>query len=144
MVPPPVTLSVHEPGPGANRSRSCLSCDTADERSAGDGRACLRERTAQLGAARFGDGPTREALTPARFESVIVAASAVHHVTLHACPPPAITTEKLVPVSAPVGSVPGAASVEPILNVQVAVKDGPSSVKTPVSAAAAGNSRTPA
>ena len=76
-------------------------------------------------------------IVPARFESVIVAASAVHHVTLHGCPPPAITTEKLVPVRAPVGSAGGVASAEPILKVQIAL-EGPSSVKTPVKAAAAG------
>ena len=76
-------------------------------------------------------------IVPARFESVIVAASAVHQVTLQACAPPAITTEKLVPVRAPVGSAGGVASADPILKVQIPF-DGPSSVNTPVNAAAAG------
>jgi hypothetical protein len=36
-----------------------------------------------------------------KFESVIVAAPAVHQYTLHAAPPPSKTTLKLVPVRAP-------------------------------------------
>ena len=66
---------------------------------------------------------------PRKFESVMVTASATHHVTLHASPPPAMTTEKSVPVSAPVPRV-------PILKIQVP-SAGPSSVNVPVNSAAA-------
>jgi hypothetical protein len=69
-------------------------------------------------------------IVPTKFEFVIVAAWATHHVTLHGCPPPAMTTEKAVPVRAPVPRV-------PILKIQVPFA-GPSSVKTPVNVAAAG------
>src|SRR2546430_11375567 len=68
-------------------------------------------------------------MLPLRSESVIVAAWETHHVTLHACAPPAMTTEKLVPVRAPVPRV-------PILKVQLAF-GGPVSVNTPVNVAAA-------
>src|SRR5205823_10725972 len=43
-----------------------------------------------------------ERMFPLRSESVCVAAASDHQITLHACPPPAMTTEKLVPVKAPV------------------------------------------
>src|SRR4029077_3339526 len=66
-----------------------------------------------------------ERTVPLRSESVIVVAASTHHVTLHACAPPAITTEKFVPVNAP-----GAT-----LNVQVPLA-GPLSVNTPVFASA--------
>src|SRR6185503_9674526 len=64
----------------------------------------------------------------------MVTACATHHVTLHACPP-SITTEKLVPVSAPVPLV-------PILKSQVAFA-GPLRVNTPVSVAAASKQYEP-
>src|SRR5205823_942356 len=69
---------------------------------------------------------------PTKFESVIVTAWATHQVTLQGCAPPAMTTTKLVPVSAPVAGVP-----DPTLKTQLAV-GGPSSVRRPVSTAAAG------
>src|SRR2546429_2500601 len=43
---------------------------------------------------------------PLRSESVSVAACETHHDTLHACAPPATTTEKVVPVTAPGPRVP--------------------------------------
>src|SRR4029077_11189290 len=68
--------------------------------------------------------PPRVMAAPARMfpwkaEVVVVTACETHHVTLHACPPPAMTTEKLVPVSAPVRL--------PILNVQTALALPPAS-----------------
>src|ERR1035437_8140268 len=66
---------------------------------------------------------------PLKSEPVIVAASATHHVTLQPVPPPAITTWKPVPVSAPVPLV-------PTLMFQIP-SEGPLSVRTPVTTAAA-------
>jgi hypothetical protein len=68
-------------------------------------------------------------IVPLKFARVIVAASATHHVTLHADAVSFITTEKSVPVRAPVPLV-------PTLNSQVSV-ELPRSVSVPVSAAAA-------
>ncbi len=68
-------------------------------------------------------------MVPLKFESVIVAASATHQYTLHASAPSGVTTEKRVPVRAPVPPV-------PILNSQIPV-EGPASVNVPVSVAAA-------
>ena len=59
----------------------------------------------------------------------MVAASAIHQVTLHACPPLVMTTEKVVPVRAPVPRVLTLKSQVPFA--------GPLSVNTPVNAAAA-------
>src|SRR5688572_3387179 len=70
-----------------------------------------------------------ERMFPWSSESVCVAAASDHQITLHACAPPARTTEKLVPVNAPVE----APSVT--LNVQLPVA-GPLSVNTPVFASA--------
>jgi len=70
-----------------------------------------------------------ERTLPLRSQSVSVAAASDHHVTAHACAPPAMTTEKLVSVKAPVD----APSVT--LNVQIPVA-GPLSVNTPVFASA--------
>jgi hypothetical protein len=61
-------------------------------------------------------------IVPTKFESVIVAAWATHQYTLHGTPPPAMTTEKLVPVSAPVPPA-------PILKIQIPF-EGPLSVNT--------------
>src|SRR2546429_4905140 len=65
-----------------------------------------------------------ERMFPLRSESVCVVAASDHQITLHACAPPARTTERLVPVKAPA-----------TLNVQLAVA-GPLSVNTPVFASA--------
>src|SRR3954466_15863054 len=136
MVPPPVTLSVHARGPGPGPGPGPASA--AQPTSAEPGMlAAALAKALPLWVPRVSVMAAPARIVPARFESVIVAASAVHHVTLQACPPPAMTTEKLVPVSAPVGSAGGVARVDPILKVQVAL-DGPSSVNTPVSAAAKG------
>jgi hypothetical protein len=74
-------------------------------------------------------------IVPTNREFVIVAAWATHHVTLHGCAPPAMTTEKWVPVRAPVPRV-------PILKIQVPF-EGPLSVNTPVNVAAAGKQYEP-
>src|ERR1700693_846004 len=58
---------------------------------------------------------------PWKVEVVMVAAASTHHVTLHACAPPAMTTWKLVPVRAPDGAL--------IIQVPFA---GPVSVNVPV------------
>src|SRR6266550_1710532 len=68
-------------------------------------------------------------IVPMKRESVMVAPWATHHVTLPGCPPPAMTTEKLLPVRAPVPLV-------PILKVQMP-SAGPLSVNTPETVAAA-------
>src|ERR1041385_1709566 len=73
--------------------------------------------------------PAPDRMFPLRSESVSVAAASDHQVTLHATAPPPRTTEKFVPVKAPVC----APSVT--LNVQLAVA-GPLSVNTPVFASA--------
>src|SRR5512140_657767 len=62
---------------------------------------------------------------PMNCEVVMVAAWDTHQVTLHGSAPPAVTTEKLVPVSAPAPPV-------PTLKIQVALA-GPFRVKVPVS-----------
>src|SRR3954468_20327883 len=136
MVPPPVTLSVHERGPGpgpgpgpASEAQPTIAVPLMLAAALAKALPLWVPRVSVMAA------PAR--IVPARFESVIVAASAVHPVTLHAWAPPAITTEKLVPVRAPVGSAGGVASADPTLKVQVAL-DGPSRVNTPVNAAAAG------
>ena len=67
-------------------------------------------------------------MDPLKFESVMVAASAIHQVTLHA-DAPLSATEKFVPVSAPVPLV-------PTLKSQVPVEE-PRSVNVPVRVAAA-------
>jgi hypothetical protein len=81
------------------------------------------------------DVPAR--ILPRKTESVRVAASAVHQNTLVLRVSPLVmTTEKLVPVRAPVPLV-------PILKIQVSLED-PSSVNTPpVSVAAALTQYTP-
>ena len=71
-------------------------------------------------------------MVPWKFELVSVAAWATHQYTFgHAVPAasPAMTTEKLVPVRAPVPPV-------PILKIQTP-SAGPSSVNVPVNVAAA-------
>jgi hypothetical protein len=45
-------------------------------------------------------------IVPMKCESVMVAASATHHVTLHRCAPLVMIIEKLVPVRTPVPLVP--------------------------------------
>src|SRR5688572_20169120 len=63
-------------------------------------------------------------MVPWKRDVVMVAASATHQYTSHDCAPPAITTEKLVPVSAPVPPV-------PILKIHTALGlPWPSSVRT--------------
>src|SRR5205823_12453576 len=75
-------------------------------------------------------------MVPLKFEVVIVTACATHQVTLQGLPPPAMTTEKPVPVRAPVPLV-------PILNSQVSV-EVPSSVNVvSVNVAPAGKQMTP-
>src|SRR3954462_10781348 len=74
-------------------------------------------------------------MVPAKFDVVIVAACETHQTTLHGWLPPAITTERFVPVSAPVPSV-------PILKLQMPL-DGSFSVSVPVRAAAAGKQYEP-
>src|SRR5689334_19340398 len=68
-------------------------------------------------------------MVPAKLEVVMVAAASTHQYTLQAVAPPAMTTWKLVPVSAPT-------AVLPTLNSQTALA-GPTSVNVPVTAAAA-------
>src|SRR4051812_2136476 len=136
MWPPPVTLSEHEPGPGPGPGPGPAS-DAQARTAVPVIVAPAFAKALPLWVPRVCSIAAPARIVPARFESVIVAAWAVHHVTLHAWAPPAITTEKLVPVRAPVGSAGGVASADPTLKVQVAL-GGPSSVNTPVSAAAAG------
>jgi hypothetical protein len=73
--------------------------------------------------------PAPARIVPIKFDVVIVAASATHHVTLHGSAPPDMTTLKSVPVRAPVPLV-------PILKSHDA-SAGPFSVSVPVSVAAA-------
>src|SRR6266480_700328 len=73
--------------------------------------------------------PAPARMLPWMLEVVIVTASATRHVTLDARAPPAITTEKPVPVRAPVPLV-------PIFRTQIP-SAGPLSVNTPVTVAAA-------
>src|SRR5438874_299807 len=60
-------------------------------------------------------------MLPWKAEVVIVAAASTHHVTLHGCAPPASTTEKLVPVSAPNGTLMSQVAFEPPLSVNTPV-----------------------
>ena len=75
-------------------------------------------------------------MVPLKFEVVIVTAWAIHQVTLQGFPPPAMTTEKPVPVRAPVPLV-------PTLKSQVSVADPLSVNVVRVNVAAAGKQMTP-
>src|SRR2546423_2261999 len=69
-------------------------------------------------------------MLPWNAEVVIVAAASTHHVTLHACAPPASTTEKFVPVSAPDGTLISQVAFEPPVRVNTPVFKVPSGALT--------------